>query len=139
MHRYIHAYIRTYVHTYIHMTPYTNPWNEIYRLAAGKRKRTTQITTLRKPDGSLTTDLHNTLSHMLEYFAPEDNQKDDTEFHRQARILSQDPIDTDDDKEFTVDEIRNAVDSMEDKKGTRGRRDNWRNLQMHFRNFTPTT
>ena len=98
------------------MTPYTNPWNEIYRLAAGKRKRTTQITTLRKPDGSLTTDLHDTLSHMLEYFAPEDNPKDDTEFHRQARILSQDPIDTDDDKEFTVDEIRNAVASMGDKK-----------------------
>ena len=94
------------------MTPYTNPWNEIYRLAAGKRKKTTQITTLRKLDGSLTMDLHDTLSHMLEYFAPEDNQKDDTEFHRQARILSQDSIDTDDDKEFTVDEIRNAMANM---------------------------
>ena len=43
------------------MTPYTNPWNEIYRLAAGKRKSTAQITTLRKPDGSFTADVHETL------------------------------------------------------------------------------
>jgi hypothetical protein len=53
------------------MTPYTNPCNEIYRLAAGKRKSTAKITTLRKPDWSLTTDLHETLKQMLEYFVPE--------------------------------------------------------------------
>jgi len=97
------------------MTPYTNPWNEIYRLGADKRKSMAQIT-LRKPDRSLTADLHETLKHMLEYFVPDDNQKDDSNFHKQARILSQDPIDTGDDKEFTVEEIRNAVASMGDKK-----------------------
>jgi hypothetical protein len=53
---------------------------------------------------------------MLEYFVPDDNQKDDSHFHKQARILSQDPTDTGDDKEFTVEEIRNAVASMGDKK-----------------------
>ena len=98
------------------MTPHTNPWNEIYRLAAGKRKSTAQITTLRKPDGSLTADLHETIKHTLEYFVPDDNQADDSDFHKQARTLSQHPIDTDDDKEFTVEEIRNAVASMGDKK-----------------------
>jgi hypothetical protein len=45
---------------YCNMTPYTNPWNETHRPAAGKRKSTAQITTLRKPDGSLTADLHET-------------------------------------------------------------------------------
>jgi len=39
------------------MTLSTNPWNEVYKLAAGKRKNNTQITTLRKTDGSLTADL----------------------------------------------------------------------------------
>ena len=33
------------------MAPYDNPWNEVNRFAAGKRKGQTQITTLRKPDG----------------------------------------------------------------------------------------
>jgi hypothetical protein len=45
----------------------------------------------------------------------EDNLKC-SDFHKQARILSQDPTDTGDDKEFTVEEIRNAVASMGDKK-----------------------
>jgi len=31
------------------MTTYINPWNKAYKPAAGKRKRTTQRTTLRKP------------------------------------------------------------------------------------------
>lgn len=56
---------------YRNMTPYPNPWNEVYRLAAGKRKNATQLTILGKPDGSLTADLHETLKYMLEHFAPE--------------------------------------------------------------------
>ena len=97
---------------YCDMTTYINPWNEAYRLAAGKRKRTTQITTLRKPDGTLTADLGETLKLMLEHFAPEDNQHDDSALHKQARALSMEPIYTEDDKEFTVQEIWNAVESM---------------------------
>jgi len=65
------------------MTSSTNPWNEVYKLVAGKRKNNTQPTTLRKTDGSLTADIRETLQHMLEYFVPEDN--DDTDFHTQAR------------------------------------------------------
>jgi len=45
-----------------------NPWNEVYKLAAGKRKNNTQITTLQKPDGSLTADLSETSKHMPQYF-----------------------------------------------------------------------
>jgi len=98
------------------MIPYTNPWNKVYRLAAGKRKNITQITTLRKPDGSQTAYLHETLKHMLEHFTPEDNHNNYSDFHKQARILSQEWVDTKDDKDFTVEEIRNAVASMGDKK-----------------------
>ena len=53
---------------------------------------------------------------MIEQFAPEDNHNDDSDIHKQARILSQEPVDMEDDKDFTAEEIRNAVASMGHKK-----------------------
>jgi hypothetical protein len=101
------------------MMPSTNPWNEVYKLAAGKGKNNTQLTTLREPDGSLTADVRETLQHMLEYFVPENKDNDGTDFHTQARTQSQEPMDTADDKGFTIEEIRNAVESMGNKKAPR--------------------
>jgi hypothetical protein len=100
------------------MTSSTNPWNEVYRLAASKKKKEkiAQITTLRKPDGTPTVDLHETLKCMLEHFTPEDKQSDDSDYHKQARTQSQEPVDTADDKEFTIEGIKNAVASMGNKK-----------------------
>jgi hypothetical protein len=46
---------------YCNMTTSVNPWNEAYKLAAGKRNTSTQIITLWKPDGSLTADIEETL------------------------------------------------------------------------------
>ena len=40
---------------YCNMTA-NNSWNEVYKLATGKRNTSTQITTLRKPDRSMTVD-----------------------------------------------------------------------------------
>jgi len=34
----------------------TNPWGAIYKLAAGKKNTSTQITTLPKPGGTVTAD-----------------------------------------------------------------------------------
>ena len=79
----------------------------------GKRKHATQITTLRKSDGTLTAGLNETIKHMLEHFTPEDNQNDDSEYNKQARTQSQEPIDTID---FTVEETKNAAASMGNKK-----------------------
>jgi hypothetical protein len=36
------------------ITTPNNPWNEVYRLAAGKTRETLTLTTLIKPDGSRT-------------------------------------------------------------------------------------
>jgi hypothetical protein len=47
---------------YCNMTSSINPWKEVYKLAACKRKNNTQITTLRKPDGILTADIRENLS-----------------------------------------------------------------------------
>jgi hypothetical protein len=53
---------------------------------------------------------------MLEQFAPEDSHNDDSDTHKQARFLSDEPVDTEDDNDFTVGEIKNAVASMRNKK-----------------------
>jgi hypothetical protein len=37
----------------------TNPWNEVYKIAAGKKKGSTVMTTLMKEDGTLTENLEN--------------------------------------------------------------------------------
>jgi len=73
---------------------------------------------------------------MLEYFKPEDKEYDDTDNHKLARIKSQEPVNTAEDKDFTLEEIRNEIESMESKKSARRRRGNWRDLQRFFRNFS---
>ena len=101
---------------YCNMMSSTNPWNEVYKLDAGKRNNNTQITTLQKPDGSLTADLRETSKHMLEHFTQKDKENDDTDYHKQARTQSHEPVDMANDKDFTIEEIRNAVESMGNKK-----------------------
>jgi carboxypeptidase C (cathepsin A) len=66
---------------YWNLTTEANTWHAVYRLAAGKNENNTQITTLRKPDGSLTRDMPETLRLMLECFNPEDNELEDNDHH----------------------------------------------------------
>jgi len=100
---------------YCNMTTAANPWNAVFNLAAGKNT-ITQITTLRKPDGSLTIDTKEALRLMLDDFTPEDNERDDKDYHKQVRTQTQKPTTTADDREFTIEEIWDAVDSMDNKK-----------------------
>ena len=88
----------------------------VYKVAAGKRKNNTQISSLRKHDGTLTTDMEQTVKLMLAYFTLEDNEQDDSEFHKRAREKSQETVNTPDNREFTMAEIRNAVESLNNKK-----------------------
>jgi hypothetical protein len=94
----------------------SNSWNKVYKLAAGKRRYNTQITTVQKPGGSLTEDLRETLQLMLELFTPDDNEEYDTELHKLARAQALDPADTDDHIDFTVEKNKNAVASMDKNK-----------------------
>jgi len=79
----------------------SNTWGAIYKIAAGKRNTSSQITTLCKADGTLTSDTKETLSLMMETFAPRDNRGDDNEYHKQIRALSEQPANTAEDQEFT--------------------------------------
>jgi len=98
----------------------TNPWSAIYKMAAGKIYRAANITTLRRQDGSNATDLQDTLGLMVQNFAPDDNLEDDEEIHRQTRDRTREPFDTEDDVEFTIQEVKNAVQDLGNKKAPGG-------------------
>ena len=49
---------------------------------------------------------------MLKNLTPDDNQADDNELHKQTRAITQEVIDTANDKEFIVQEVKNVVESM---------------------------
>ena len=55
---------------------------------------------------------------MLEYLTPEVKEDDDKDNHKLAIIQSQEPLDMADDKDFTLEEIRNAIESMGNKKAS---------------------
>jgi len=81
------------------------PWNLVYKIASGKFRTTTRLTTLEKEDGTYTTDTRSTILHMLEHFAPDDREDRDNELHREFRKEIQKPLDPADDKAFTKEEI----------------------------------
>jgi hypothetical protein len=60
--------------------------------------------------------LRETLQLVLEHFTPDDKEEDDTELHKLATAQALEAPDTDDDTDFTVEETRNAVASMDKKK-----------------------
>ena len=101
---------------FCNLTPATNPWNEIYKMMAGKTKQAAQITTLKLKDGTLTTNIQDTLLHMIQKFAPEDNQEEDAETHSQIRKMVNEAPDTQDDEEFTLQEVSNTIQSMVNQK-----------------------
>jgi hypothetical protein len=55
---------------------------------------------------------------MLERLIPEDNVLDDTDYHKNVRKLTEQPIETTDDKEFTQDEIRQIIEGLKPRKAS---------------------
>jgi len=100
----------------------TNPWGVIYNLASGRGNTGAQITTLLKPDGTQTTNTKETLSYMRDTFAPKDNDLDDNDYHKAVRTLVEQPVNTEDDREFTKEEVGDTIASMNNNKapGTDG-------------------
>ena len=94
------------------MTSITISWSGIYKILTGIDKRTAPQITLKQKDSTLTTNLQETIQHMLQILTPEDNQADDTEMQKNTRALAQKDIDTDDEKEFTIQEVMNVVMNM---------------------------
>jgi len=53
---------------------------------------------------------------MLEYFTPEDNVLEDNNYHKHVRDITNRPINTPDDCDFTRKEIRRVTEGMDNKK-----------------------
>ena len=86
-------------------TDESNPWNAVYRIAAGKLKNTFKLTTIQKPDGSYTPNIEATIRYMLDHFAPEDTPNNENCHHHQTREEIKTPPNTDNDRDFTQEEI----------------------------------
>jgi hypothetical protein len=84
----------------------SNPWNAVYKLASEKLRSKTTLSTLKTQNGTYTSDIENTIKHMMEYFIPEDNESSDSAHHKFIRQLTVEPLDTLDDEEFTKEEIQ---------------------------------
>jgi hypothetical protein len=82
-----------------------NPWNIVYKIAAGKIRTTTRLTTFEKKDGTYTTDTRSTIMHMLDHFVLDNREDSDNELHRKIRKEIQEPPDMADDKAFTKEDI----------------------------------
>jgi len=52
----------------------------------------------------------------MDNFTLEDNEWDDNDYHKQVRAQTQQPTTTADDREFKIEEIGDAVESMDNKK-----------------------
>jgi len=99
----------------------TNPRGAIYNLASGRVNTRAQITTLLKPDGTQTGNTKETLSYMMDTFAPKNNYLDN-DYHKSVWSLVEQPANTEDDREFTKEEVANTIASMNNNKapGTDG-------------------
>ena len=86
---------------YCNMTTVLNSWNVVYKLASGKMKENSVIPTLKRPDGSLTNNIDETMQLMMVQFIPQDQQHEETEYHKKIRAITQTPIETDYDREFS--------------------------------------
>jgi uncharacterized membrane protein YdfJ with MMPL/SSD domain len=95
------------------LTPANNLWTVIYRIAASKRKQIQLTTTLRKKNGTMTKDLQET-KYTLENITAEANQTNGNATHKEIRALIQEKIDFNEDKGFTLSEIKTAVASMKE-------------------------
>ena len=94
------------------ITTPNNLWNEVYKLATGKIRETLTLTTLRKPDGSRTTNIDDILQTMIDMLIPEDSTQNDTIQYKNKRRLADQRIDTANDREFTQDEVRQTNESF---------------------------
>jgi hypothetical protein len=76
---------------YCNITTAAKPWNEVYKLAAGKRRYYSIFTSLREPDGTLTTDMEETVKLTLEHSRLKTTQKTTANFTSKSEPSLKEP------------------------------------------------
>ena len=90
----------------------SNPWNMVYKLATGKIKSCSTLSTLRRPDGTVTSDMVETVNVIIEHFTPADDEEMDNDHHKLIRAQNETQVTTEDDKQFITVEIRDAIHAL---------------------------
>jgi len=93
-----------------------NPSNTVSKIASGKIRTSTRLTTLEKEDGMYNTDMRSRTMHMLEHFVPDYREDSDNELHRKIRKKILEPPDTVDNKAFMKEEITANLKKLNSKK-----------------------
>jgi len=74
------------------------------------------MTTLKKTDGKTTIDLEETMRMMAEQPIPKDDDTDDTDYHKQIRAQAKEQVQIVEDREYTEEEVKNAIEELKPKK-----------------------
>jgi transcription termination factor NusB len=74
------------------------------------------MSTLQKTNGSHTSDLRETIQCILENLIPKDDKAEETDHHKRIRTFIEEPMETEDDREFTSEGIRQTIKSIDHKK-----------------------
>jgi hypothetical protein len=96
--------------------PSTNLWNIVNKSASGKLNNGQIISPLQKTKGSNTENLRETLQYTLDYLIPRDEETEDTDHHKRILKLIEEPMETEDDREFNTEEIRQVIKILDHKK-----------------------
>jgi hypothetical protein len=100
---------------YCNVAASINPWSQEYKLAAGKTRTGSIMTTIRKPDGTETTNLHETVNVILDSLFTE-NSEEDNSHHKNITKAIEEPMHTTEEAEYTQEEIKNTKESFNHKK-----------------------
>jgi len=100
---------------YCNLTASINPWSQVYKLASGKNRTNNIMTTIKKPDESETSNLIETLNTIFDYIFTEDQVTDNSHHHIITQAIEE-PTYTEDDVDFSREEIQNVIDSFNQKK-----------------------
>ena len=98
------------------MTSSSNPWSQVYKLATGKARTNSIMTTVRKPDGTETSSILETMNLILYHLITKDREKDTYYQKKKIRKMIEEPNKTSDNAEFTQGEIKQTIEIFNGKK-----------------------
>jgi len=88
----------------------------VYKISREKTRNKQTLTTLQRPDGTVTDSKEETIELMLKHLFPEDDPQKDTDQQKEVMRQMEQPTNTAEDKEFIQDEVRQLLEGFKDKK-----------------------
>jgi hypothetical protein len=92
-----------------------SPWSQVYKLATGKVRTENIMTILRKPDGTVTSAILETMNIMLDRLITDD-EEEENEHHKNIRKMLEETIHTSDDAVFTQRVIKQTMENFNSKR-----------------------